>query len=144
MTLATFVTTHAETNNLEWLYVLVPMFEATARNNFKLCRTEYIGINNAVLHDKVDPYLDFISANYEEFGKESHLFKYGNLDRLNTNTSLYRPYFAKRSKNGPTKFPPDDERDVYWVRGTMQSPPMRSYAPMINLNIATIGNNPAL
>ncbi|CAB9507461.1 Receptor-type guanylate cyclase gcy [Seminavis robusta] len=145
VTLATFVTTYAETNNLEWPFVLVPMFEASARNIFELCSTEYIGIQNGVPNEKVDRYLEFIGANYEDHVKESHLFKYGNLNLLDTNTSLYRPYFAKKAKEGTPLFPKDDDdRDVYWVRGTMQSPPMRSYAPMINLNIATIGNNLAL
>ena len=40
----------------------------------------------------------------------------------------------------PNSYPPDDIRPYYSAR-TSQSPPMRSYGPLLNLNIASIGNN---
>ena len=115
-----------------WPYFVPPNFETLAINFKKIANVEFININNFVLHEQRDSYIDYITPLYQDFVKEGHMAAYGHLDHLNNDTSLYQPYIAQKSKNGT--FVPDIDRDHYFCR-TVQSPPARKYGPTINSNI---------
>jgi len=138
--LANEVTGYAQTNNISWPFVYLPLWESYAMGYFDHSKGEFVGINNHVTHDQRESFINWTTMHYEEWIQESHMLKYGNLDKLNQDPAEYNQYLAKKAKDG---FPPDDIRTHYGVR-TAQSPPMGAYGPLMNLNIGSIGSNGAL
>ncbi|CAB9526088.1 Receptor-type guanylate cyclase gcy [Seminavis robusta] len=136
-TLSNAVTAHAQTNNLEWPYVVLPLFESFAINYFKHSASEFVGINNVVMHDDRDDYINWTTAHYKDWIEESHIIRYGNTDLLDTDPTRYNQFISKNSPDGVV---PDDVREYYSPR-VSQSPPMRGYGPTMNLNIGSIGTN---
>ena len=135
--LANEITAYAQTSNETWPFVVLPLFESYAMGYFDHSAGEFVGVNNLVYHEDREEYIRWTTAHYPEWIAESHMIYYGHEDYLDTDPSLYNPYISKKL---PDSYPPDDVRKYYSPR-TSQSPPMRSYGPMINLNIASIGSN---
>lgn len=120
-----------------WPYVVLPQFESFAMGYFDHSDGEFVGVNNLVYHEDREEYTEWANANYQDWILEGHMLKYGHDNFLDTDPSLYHPYISKKM---PDSYPPDDARPYYSPR-TSQSPPMRSYGPTMNLNIASIGSN---
>lgn len=135
--LANSITAYAQTSQQTWPFVVLPLFESYAMGFMDLCNAEFVGMNNFVLHEEREAFINFTSYHYHEWIDESHMIKYGNLDLLDQDTSKFRNDISKKTKDG---FFVDQERPYYSVR-TNQSPPMRAYGPLVNLNIASIGDN---
>ncbi|CAB9511106.1 Receptor-type guanylate cyclase gcy [Seminavis robusta] len=136
-TLSNEITGHAQANNLTWPYVILPLFESYALNYFKHCAGEYVGVNNLVKHNESEAYINWTTAHYKDWIEQSHIIRYGNTDLLDTDPTRYNQFISKKSAEGEV---PDDVREYYSAR-TIQSPPMRGYGPLMNLNIASIGTN---
>lgn len=133
-TIGTEVTSHAQSNNMTWPYVVLPFFEASAMRYFEQSKGEFIGLNNFVDEHERESYTRWVNLHFGQWLKDSHMIRYGNLDLLDQDPAKYNPYISQRTPDG---FPPDETRPYYTVR-TVHSPPMRALGPSLNLNIATI------
>lgn len=133
--LGTAITSYAQTNNKTWPFVVIPQFEAFAKGYFDHSHGEYVGINNIVYHKDRDAFINWTTAHYQDWIAESHMIKYGNTDRLDTDPSKYNNFLAGKIDG---QFVPDIDREYYSVR-TSESPPMRAYGPLFNLNIGSLG-----
>lgn len=134
------ISSQAELRNIEWPAFHLNDYEMHASDFRKLSRAEYVGVNNLVRYDEQEFFLNYTSAHFEEWVQEGHILAYGHLNRLNNDTSRFLP-FIQRKVDG--KFVPDIERDLYFARVT-QSPPPRTYGPLANFNIASLGTNEIL
>ena len=117
--------------NPAWPNFWPPMFETYAQDFQKQSRAEYIGISIVVKREEKESYLNYSAHAYENAIKDSHIIRYGNLDHLNQNTSLYKNMFTQK---GPKGFVEDEDRDLYIVRNN-GSPPPRKYGSPINWNL---------
>jgi len=129
------ITAHAEAIDTEWPYFIMPSYEALARDFKALSRAELVGMNNMVRRDEVEKYTNYITERYQDFIQEGHMMAYGDLSRLNTNTSKYHPFVARKTPEG--KWAQDIDRELYYVR-TNLSPPPRAYGPVTNWNTASV------
>ena len=131
----------AESNNADWPFFYVPKFEKYALDYMKLSRAEYVGVNNIVLHDQRDKFINFTTEHYQDWTKEGHMIRHGNLEMLNTDPAKYNQFISGKTPEGT--WVPDIERDSYFVR-TTTSPPPRAYGPVTNMNVGSIASNQAL
>ncbi|CAB9499730.1 Receptor-type guanylate cyclase gcy [Seminavis robusta] len=136
--LANEITAYSQQSNQSWPYVDLPLFESYAKGFFEHSKAEFIGVQNLVMQDERDDFVNWTTARYQDWVEEAHLLRYGNTDLLNTDPARYNPFISRKGPN--RTFPPDEERPYYAVR-IMQSPPMRAYGPTLNLNLATIPGN---
>ena len=134
--LGTEITAYAQTNDQMWPFVVLPLFESFAKGYFDHSAGEYVGINNIVYHQYREEYITWTTEHYQDWILESHLLQNGNPSHLNTDPTKYNPFIAKKTPEG--NFVPDDDREYYSVR-TSESPPMRSFGPLMNLNIGSLG-----
>lgn len=116
------------------IFFSVPNFEQHAQNFLRLSRAEFIGVNNIVLPSQRDNYTAWVTANYQDFIKDAHMITYGNLDNLDQNTSMYKPFVTRRDPE-TRKFVPDIARDIYYVR-TTQSPALSNYGSVPSIGTA--------
>ena len=123
--------------NPTWPNFFPPRFEEFAMDFQKATHAEFVGVTNLIREDQREAYLNCSASAYQEAVAEAHMIRYGNLDLLNTNATLYTPYFTQLSSEG--KFTPEETRDFYVVRN-MQSPPHRTYGGAINWNL--LSHNP--
>lgn len=114
---------------------MLPFFESYAKGFFDHSAAEFIGVQNLVPDEQREAFVNWTTDHYQDWLEESHMLQYGHEDYLNKDESKYNEYISQRDKN--KTFPPDETRPYYAVR-IVQSPPMRSYGPTMNLNLATI------
>jgi len=114
-----------------WPYFIVPNYETLAKDFKRISNAEFVSVNNFLVDEQRDSYVDFITPRVEDFVQEAHMQGYGHLDFLDMNMSKYNSYIAHKV-NG--SFVPDIDRPYYFAR-TMQSPPARAYGPTINNNL---------
>ena len=134
--LGTEITGYAQANNQMWPFVVLPLFEAYAKGYFDHSAGEYVGINNIVEHKYREEYITWTTEHYQDWIFESHLLQFGNPSNLDTDPTKYNPFISKKDADG--NFVPDHERDYYSVR-SVESPPMRAFGPLMNLNIGSLG-----
>ena len=134
------ITAYAQTNNQTWPFVVLPLFESFAMGHFEHSAAEYIAVNNLVKHEEREAYEIFANQHGEEWVKESHMIRHGNLDLLDQNQENYNPYITQKTDGG---FIRDIDRDLYSAR-TSQSPPMKAYGPTLNMNLDSIAKNALL
>jgi hypothetical protein len=120
----------------QWPFFWPPQFEHTAADFIRVSKCEWLGINNVVMHSERDAFVNFTTAHYRDAYKESHMIRYGNLDKLDDNVTKYQGFITNYTAvNGtPGVFMEDIDRVVYMVR-TMQSPPPRDYSRSPNWNM---------
>jgi len=134
-TLSHAITAHAEAIDTKWPFFIMPSFEALALDFKRLSRAELVGVNNIVRRDEVENYTNYITERYQDFIQEGHMIAYGDLSRLNTNTSKYHSFIARKTTEG--KWTQDVDRQLYYAR-TNLSPPPRAYGPVTNWNTASV------
>ena len=117
----------------QWPFFWPPMFEHIAADFIRSSRAEWLGVNNVVQHKDRDAFVNFTTSHFETNYKESHMIRYGSLNKLDQNMSNYKP-FVHSFTNG--SFSEDIDREWYLVR-TMQSPPAADYARSPNWNMNT-------
>ena len=100
-----------------------------------LSRAEYVGVNNIIKREDRAEFINYTTTHHRDWIEEAHYLSYGNLDLLNNDTSLYRPYIYNKTSEG--NWEPDIDRDQYFVR-TTQMPPPRSFGPLTNWNIGSM------
>lgn len=135
------VTAASESAQSSWPAFHVPYFELYAQDMKELTKAEYVGVNNVVYPATEGEFLQYSKANYQQWIEEAHLLSYGNLDKLDNDTSVYRDYIYKKKEGGG--FEPDIPREIYFAR-TTQSPPPRTFGPLTNFNIGSLGANEAI
>jgi len=96
-----------------WPYFIPPMYETLAADFKKVANVEFISVNNFVTHEQRDSYIDYITPRYEDFIQEAHMLAYGRLDNLDTNTSFYQPFIAKKVDG---KFVPGKYHTPFFIR----------------------------
>jgi hypothetical protein len=125
--LADAITAGAQASNASWPFYTVPSFEYYARNFFIQSKAERVGFRPLVRADQVEEWLDYADARYQDVYRESHMMRYGNMDRLKP--TGYKKFISRQTPDGPL---PDIERDFYFP--TYQaSPPDVSYS-ILNFN----------
>jgi len=108
--MANIFSAHAQTNNLTWPFVTLPLVQSYGENTLKQAGTEIWNLFMRVDHQVRDPYINYTTDNHEAWVTESHMLKYGNLDRFNP--EFFHPYVTN-SLNG-SGFVPDVDRDYYY------------------------------
>jgi hypothetical protein len=104
-----------------WPLFHLPEYELHAGNLRKQCGAEAISIVTRVKDEDAAAALQYVSSHYESWVKESHMTRYGNLDRLNS--VGFHPTFTVL---GATGFEPDTaNRSLH--HGIWQSSP-RTYS----------------
>jgi hypothetical protein len=129
--------TYAQTSNVSWPFVSLPLCEAYGRQNLIQSGTELFVVFNKVTSEDREEYVNFTIDNHEAMVKEGHMFKTGSLDNLTP--QKFHPYMSTGS---PHDFMPDIERDYYFP-AWHTSPPPASYN-LLNWNIASIPSFDAL
>lgn len=123
--LANVVSSHAVTGNLTWPFVTIPMFEMFGETAKRQANVEFVAMVNRVSSEDRDGYVKFVSGQHEDLTKAAHILHKGNLDRLNSDTSLYSPYLTMATPEG---FIPDIDDPENGTWGVLQvSPPQVSY-----------------
>ena len=88
---ANHISSTARDLNATWPLFRIPMYELHASQVRLQSGVEFLHCQYLIEANDAENYLKFVTANYEDSVAESHLARYGNLDRL-TPTG-YTPYF---------------------------------------------------
>eukprot|EP00977_Amphora_coffeiformis_P013348 scaffold3471_cov175-Amphora_coffeaeformis.AAC.22 len=124
------ITIYAQNNNKTWPFVTVPDIEVTGSDTLLQAGTELFNVFVKVENKDRQAWIDYTTANHEEWVKEGHLLRNGNLDRLQQ--VAFKPFISK-SVNG--SFVEDDVRDYYFCAWHMVPTPT-TYG-LLNWNIAS-------
>ena len=127
------ITTLSYTNNATWPLYTVPFFESLSANFFNQTRAELLSFFPKVERDQRMAWEEYSARNYQDWVKQGHLMRYGDLSHLDGNTSKFHPYISMKS---PTGLVPDVVKDEYFVSWCNSPPPM-NYG-MINWDVTSI------
>ena len=95
---ANHISSTAQDVNATWPIFRIPLFELHAAQVRLQSGVEYVGCQYLVEAKDAKEYLKFVDANYEDSMVESHMTRYGNLDRL---TPIgYTPNFTRATQTG--------------------------------------------
>lgn len=132
--LAHLVSASALATKQTWPLVTVPLYELHAEDAIVQGRTEFLAIWHRVTVASVDAFTNYTANNYQQMMHDAHMLRSGNLDRLNNDSSFYKPFISKAV---PGKgYLPDDEREEYWP-GWQFTPVPFTYGS-INWNVASV------
>ena len=129
--LSTAVSIMAKSNGAEWPYFSVPYFEQIAGKYRQEARLEIMSIFNIVKDEDRDNWLAWAKEHYEQMVEESHMIRYGNLDKLVPED--YHDYIYGVTPHGLV---PDSGKETYFTSWSF-TPPQFSYA-LLNWNIRSI------
>ena len=127
--LSNSVTATSDALHATWPFFVPPHFETQASDIITQTRIELILMANYVDHQDRETFENFTAANYEEWVREAHMVRYGNLD-------LLKPFgfFPNISQYDYTKIPPEKERASdreYYLPYVVSSPPPVTYIGMV-------------
>ncbi|CAB9496653.1 Receptor-type guanylate cyclase gcy [Seminavis robusta] len=88
---------------------------------------------HSVTPQTMDQWTNYSTDNYQEMIQRAHWIQKGNLDRLNNDTSYYKPYISRKTKEG---YFHDIEREQYWPSWQF-SPPQYTYG-ITNWNVYSV------
>lgn len=111
----------------------MPLFETYASNYRSQAQIELFTVFNKVEEKDREEYSKWATANYVSATEEGHLFRYGNLDKLDP--SGYEPSIFKLTAEGKKT---DDEADFFAAAWT-NSPPYSTYG-FVNWNLRSIAD----
>ena len=126
---------YAASNDMEWPFVTIPLWETYAHDARVQAQTELVALWPRVAPNQVDAFTNYTTQHYEAVIKEGHMIDKGNLDRLIDNHAAYKPYISRKTPDG--EYPPDVARDVYYPQNAHFSPPPISYG-IVNWNMASV------
>ena len=107
---ANHISSTAQDLNATWPLYRIPNFELHAAQVRLQSGVEYIGCQYMVEPDDATEYLEFVTENYEDSMFESHMTRYGNLDRLYP--IGYTPNFTIYGSSGTLEPDPIIERPL--------------------------------
>lgn len=125
--------TYAIAANQSWPYVTMPLFEVQAADAIQQGKFELIAMYHSVRNQTVDDWTNYTTLHYQEMTQAAHIIQKGNLDRLVNDTSDYKPFISRKTKEG---YFPDVPRDRYWPNWHF-SPPPYTYG-IINWNVYSV------
>lgn len=121
---------------MTWPLIDIGMFEVYGNDAMAQANSEFISIWPRVYPETKDAFTWFTTVNYKETIQESHMIKYGNLDKLNQDELLYKPFISQKTPDG--LYVPDQDRDDYFAAWHF-SPPLFTYG-IVNWNCASVSN----
>ena len=116
----------------KWPYYTSPYYELYAGQALNQSRAEIAAFFTHVDSDGRDNWTEYATANYHEWSRAGHMYKYGNLDRLDEVN--YVPDMLQKSPEG--NWIPDNEWDEYWPMW-LYSPPPAQYGA-VNWNLINV------
>ena len=115
-----------------WPFVVVPKYEMYAKDFQTLSRAEFVGFGHVVPHSMREEFETFLWDTTPAYIQESHMIRYGNLDRLDQNVSFAWPTLYERTTEGG--FVKAANRDQY-IPAPIISPPPRTYGIPIGYDL---------
>jgi hypothetical protein len=97
-TFCNFYSQSAYDANATWPFYTLPNFELHVSNVIKIQGTEIFYLMQYIKDEDADAALNYASMHHEEWIKQGHLTRYGNLDRLNPVN--YNNYFTVLTAEG--------------------------------------------
>jgi hypothetical protein len=99
--------------NATWPLYALPNFEAHAGNMMKQTGVEILNMIHYIKDVDATASLEYANRNYERWFVESHLTRYGNLNRLNATN--YHPFFTVINEEGRVPDPVQrEQRYAIW------------------------------
>lgn len=130
--MAEFYTTYVEGHpEMTWPNVTVPRSEKTSSILLEQTGIEFWALLPLIQRNQRDAWVEYSTANYENWVMDGHMIQSGNLDRLKQ--AGYNEFISRGSPQG---FIPDEERDFYTPSWVM-SPPPSTYGN-VNWNLASV------
>lgn len=141
------VSATARSTNATWPYFVLPRYESLAHNYLLQSGCEVVVMHHIVSNENREQYHAWAKDAYESQIQEGHMIKYGNLDKLDQNTSNYKP-FVFGWDAGPPRVPVPDisipETNIIGSNGENvslalwhHSPPVSTYG-LVNWNVCTV------
>lgn len=122
---ANHISSSAEDINATWPLFDVPHFELHAANARAQSGVEYIGLQYYIEPQDGDSYLEFVTAHHESDMIESHMTRYGNLDRYIP--VGYTPNFTIYGMSGTIESDPVKERPLRSVTWQISPRTLQSF-----------------
>ena len=130
--LSNSITSTSDVLNATWPFFVPPHFETQASDIITQTRIELISMANYVDHQDRGAFESFTTANYEEWVREAHMVRYGNLDLLkpfgfSPNISQFE-FTGNSQRPKKVKAPARDKYLPY----VAYSPPTVTYVGMVS------------
>ncbi|CAB9517992.1 Receptor-type guanylate cyclase gcy [Seminavis robusta] len=135
--LSVTISTGASESADSWPTYHYPEFAPFAKQLLNLSRGEIFSSFNYVPKEERTGFEEWVSYNYQDWIAHDHMRVYGNLDRLDQNTSKFLGTISRSNPENKRERIPEVEKDHYYVRVQSQ-PPFSAYYPMFLWNMGVL------